>query len=260
MKVARTIISVVTAVMLAVAFVGAGFLVCTVPPVTQGLSNAFARDDISPFSRAQLVKVAEATRDFSFGSHSELALYQAIYEVDMEYQRSVVETGGQVPAAFPALELVQDPDNLGQYQRAFRGASELYCFSSDTVVHLDDCYALASTANPLLAGAALLAVAGLVFTGVQGRRRAVGAVLLGAGIGVLVVFVALGAWAVVDFNGFFAQFHQLFFSQGNWTFPYDSLLICSLSEPFWAGMGAVWLLVALVMACASIAVGRKLRK
>ena len=51
------------------------------------------------------------------------------------------------------------------------------------------------------------------------------------GIIVLVAFVALGVWAIVDFNGFFTAFHQAFFAQqGNWAFPYDSLLICALRQ------------------------------
>ena len=54
MKLVQTIINVVTALMLAVVFVTAGVVACTVPPVTQGLSTVFARDDLSPFDRNQL--------------------------------------------------------------------------------------------------------------------------------------------------------------------------------------------------------------
>ena len=73
--------------------------------------------------------------------------------------------------------------------------------------------------------------------------------------------MAVGAWAAIDFTGFFAAFHQLFFAQqGNWTFPYDSLLICSLPQPFWMGMGIVFLLVAVLVCVASILVGQRLRK
>ena len=77
--------------------------------------------------------------------------------------------------------------------------------------------------------------------------------------GLLVAFIALGAWAVIDFNGLFATFHSVFFSQGNWTFPYDSLLICALPTAFWMGMGVVWLATSAVISILSILIGKRLR-
>ena len=68
----------------------------------------------------------------------------------------------------------------------------------------------------------------------------------------------MAIFALIDFNAFFRMFHQLFFSQGNWELPYDSLLICVLPEAFWASMGVVWFVVALVLSVVSALVGRKL--
>lgn len=268
MGILRRIIAVVTAVALAASFVGAGFLVCTTPPVTGTLANLFSDDVTSPFSRAQLVQVAEATRDYSFGSHDQAALYRAIYRVDAQYQRQIEDAGGTMPVDFPQLYVVAEgaEDDLAanvnatQYAAVFRGASELYCFSPDTISHLDDCHNLVAIAYPLLAVLAAVALAGLVFTGVTSRKRAVGGVLLAAGIVVLAAFAGLGAWAAIDFAGFFTTFHGVFFSQGNWTFPYDSLLICALPTPFWAGMGIVWLAVSVLASAIGIIIGRKLLK
>ena len=69
-------------------------------------------------------------------------------------------------------------------------------------------------------------------------RRALGGVAQAAGIAVVAVFALLAAWVVVDFNGFFAAFHSLFF--GNWRGPvlHDSLLITMYPPEFWIGMGA----------------------
>lgn len=260
MAAVRNIIAAVTAVALAIAFVGLGFAACVLPPVTHSLSSAFARDDISPFDRNQLVRVADATRDFSFGAHDEQALYRAIYEVDSEFAETLKGTGGTVPADFPALGAVRTAATLDDYRRAFAGASELYCYSPDTISHLDDCHKIAAAAYPSLIAIAIVAVAGAVFTGVTGRSRKLGATLIAAGAIVIVAFLALGIWAAVDFNGFFTMFHQLLFSQGNWTFPYDSLLICSLPTEFWMGMGAVWLLTTVLACVISLLVGRKLAK
>ncbi len=260
MKVLRGIIAAVTAIALAVVFVAVGLAACMAPPVTQSLSNMFAKDGLSPYDRSQLVQVADATRDFSFGTHDERALYRTIYQVCKEYEQKIADAGGVVPSDFPKLDRVTDMTSLPQLKSAFAGASELYCYSENTVSHLDDCYKLIARAFPWLIVALGVAIVGLVFTGVVGRKHALGSVLFSAGILVVVAFVALGVWAAVDFNGFFRMFHQLFFSQGNWEFPYDSLLICALPTEFWMGMGAVWLVVAIVMSVLSIVIGRKLRK
>ena len=260
MEAFRKIIAGVTAVAVAITFVGVGFLACIAPPVTHLLSNTFAQDNVSPFNRAQLVKIADATRDYSFGSHDELTLYQQIYEVDAEYRDSIIRSGGKVPSDFPSIGEGLTPTSVTELKSAFSGASEMYCYTPDTVSHLDDCHAIATSAYPALIAIAIIAVAGLVFAGATDGRRRLGSVLFGAGITVIVAFVALGIWAIVDFQGLFTTFHQIFFAQqGNWTFPYDSLLICALPEPFWAGMGAVWLIVAVLLSVVSIVIGRKFK-
>ena len=260
MIIARRIISVIAAIALAVAFVGAGFAACTAPPVTTALANMFSDDATSPFSRSQLVQIADATRDYSFGSHGKSGLYRAIYEVDAQYAQQVESGGGKLPSDFPRLDAVADQSDVAQLEAAFATASEMYCFSPDTVSHLDDCHNIAAIAYPLVIAMAAVGLIGLVFTGVTGRKRLVGNVLLAAGIAVLLAFVGFGVWAAIDFAGLFSTFHQLLFSQGNWTFPYDSLLICALPTAFWMGMGVVWLAVSALVSILSIVIGKKARR
>ena len=90
--------------------------------------------------------------------------------------------------------------------------------------------------------------------------RAFGRPLIWAGVAVVAVFAVLGSWAAIDFNGLFAAFHGLFFADGTWTFPSDSLLICMYPEAFWQGMGVVWLAVTLVLSAAAIISGAFLVK
>ena len=80
---------------------------------------------------------------------------------------------------------------------------------------------------------ALVAVAACAHMAVRVGRRALGGVAQAAGIAVVAVFALLAAWVVVDFNGFFAAFHSLFFANGTWTFSYDSLLITMYPPEFW---------------------------
>lgn len=260
MRVFQRLIGVITTIALATTFVALGALACLTPPVTHVLSNAYASDDLSPFDRSQLVKVADATRDFSFGSHNELALYQVIYQIDKEYQQSLSAKGGNVGFNFPKIGQVTDTNSITQMREAFDGASEMYCFSPDTISHLNDCHNIANVAFPALAIVALVAIVGLALTALIGKRRWLGGVLVATGLVVIIVFGALGVWAVADFSSLFAAFHQLFFNQGNWTFPYDSLLICALPTEFWMGMVAIWLAVAGVVSILSVVIGIKLRK
>ena len=50
------------------------------------------------------------------------------------------------------------------------------------------------------------------------------------------------------------------FSQGNWMFYVDSLLICSLPTEFWMGMGVCWLVTSIAASTTSVLAGWRLRK
>ena len=135
---------------------------------------------------------------------------------------------------------------------------EEYRLDSAAISHLDDCYALMQAVRIPLIVVAALAVAALAHVGVRCGRRHVGRALLCAGALTLALFLAAGAAALIDFNAFFSFFHGLFFPQGNWTFWYRSLLICSLPEGFWMGMGIIWLATTALISILSCGVGAAL--
>lgn len=82
---------------------------------------------------------------------------------------------------------------------------------------------------------------------------------LRAGAILAVVFVALAALAaVLDFERFFTAFHGLFFRSGTWTFAFDSLLIQTFPEPFWATCGAAWAVLTVLGAGALLGLARLL--
>ncbi len=67
---------------------------------------------------------------------------------------------------------------------------------------------------------------------------------------------ALGVFAVVGFLGLvipfdslFRVFHLIFFPQGNWTFPLDSVLIQFYPQEFFAWYALCWFAYALFTAC-----------
>ena len=245
---------------LAVTFVAAGFMACLAPPATSLMARMFVDDATSPFNRDQLVSVAEATRDYSFGSHDLGALYQTIYDVDRAYADSLTAQGATLPAGFPALVALSRSGDVAQLKASFAGASEMYAYSPDTISHLDDCYHLATRAKVVLAVVAVLALAGCIFVGVKGGKRRLGTLFMASGIALVVAFAALGVWAFVDFNALFTTFHSLFFKAGSWTFPYDSLLICALPTAFWIGMAVIWLVVSMLVSIIFVVIGVKVRK
>lgn len=259
MKFFRVIVAIITTLALSVSFVVAGLAVCAFTPLTHALASGCSDDATSPFNRTQLVKVADATREYSFGNHSDLELYKAIYDVNFEYRQSIYANGGQTPSGFPNLDSVTDLSNPQQLKGAFNGASEVYCYTDNVMSHLDDCYNLTAFIFPIAIIVVAVAIVGLVFTGVTGRKKWLAGVLTASCIIILVSYIGLLIWGFVDFNSFFSMFHQLFFSKGNWEFPADSLLICALPTKFWVIMGIVAVVVSVLLASFAAIIAGKLR-
>lgn len=64
------------------------------------------------------------------------------------------------------------------------------------------------------------------------RERLANALMRGA-IATLVIIVAIVVLAAVGWEFFFVAFHQLFFTDGTWYFPYSDALIRLFPEQFW---------------------------
>lgn len=126
--------------------------------------------------------------------------------------------------------------------------------------HLQDVH---NVIKPLLVPLVLLYVATfvwIVLLSKQGKQNITYPALVTGGVLVLLVFVLLGLWGCIDFYGLFAWMHSLFFVEGTWTFPADSLLIRMYPLPFWIGMGILWLGVSVVLAVLCVLLGLRERK
>lgn len=255
-KIVNTLAVAVATLALAVTFIAAGFAACAVPnATTELLSRAFSVDTSSPFTKDELVSVAVATKDYTVGTHNEAAAYAAVLDIN----RSAAADGRAGRGAPDVASLGANP-SVEQIETAFEKADESYVLTPDAMSHLDDVFGVVSAACIWLIVIAILVVAACAHVAIRVSRLALGGVLLAAGVGVLTAFALLAAWVAVDFNGFFAMFHSLFFAAGSWTFSYDSLLITMYPSEFWIGMGAVWLIVTVALSILSIIVGSKLRK
>lgn len=260
MIVVERLVRAVAVIALAFAYISSGFLVCVAPATVHAVSNATSDDVTSPLDRTELTIVADATRDYAFGSHDLSSLYAAIVQVDNEYRDATLATGGKLPSNFPRVQSLGDNPTIGEYAAAFSGASEQFSYDPQVIKHLDDCYSIAIGAYIAVALGLIVAIGATIFSGIRSGKRILGSLFLVAGICVIVLLVLTGLWALIDFNGFFANFHLLFFSQGNWRFAANSLLICALPTAFWMSLGGIWLATTLVVSILSIGVGLILSK
>ena len=240
-RVVNALATFVAAVTLTVTLIAAGFAVdAAVPLTTDLLAEAFSgsTNPDTPFSHDELVLAAGVTRDYTVADNDLDALYEMLHEIN--------ESAGTPYADATDEELA--------------AADEAYTLDAEAISHLDDVYQVVTIARNVLIVVAVLAVAACAHVGIRKGRRSLGRVMTFSGVVVLALFVALGIWVAVDFNGFFAVFHSLFFSEGSWYFASDSLLITMYPTNFWIGMGAVWLVVSCVLAVLALVIGHKLRK
>ncbi|MEG0790866.1 MAG: DUF1461 domain-containing protein [Gordonibacter sp.] len=238
-SIASSITTIVAAIALAITFVAAGFAACCLPQTTQALAGAFSGMDNpgTAFTHDQLVRAAVATRDFTVDSHDQAALADVLKAINQE-------------ADTP----------LANKEKRMSGLEENYTLDESSISHLDDVYLVVEQARPWLVGTCVLAVALTLALLLSGKRCNAGEALLMGGTTVLIVFLMLGIVAAVNFDGFFAVFHSLFFADGTWTFSYESLLITMYPTAFWMGMGAVWLAVTGLLSILAIVVGSILRR
>lgn len=259
-RIVTSVVAVISAAALAVSLIAAGFAACAVPDVsTKALASVYSTDDASPFTKDELVAAAVQTKRYTIDDNDKAAVYATIAAINA--QEALAGTAApkiDATANYVAGEL--SGEQVAALEAAFDAASERYVLTPDAVSHLDDVFGVVQAAKWWLLAAVVAACVGCTATAFRGGKRLLGRVLAGAGVSVLAVFALLAAWVAIDFDGFFAQFHSLFFAAGTWTFSWDSLLICMYPPEFWVGMGAIWLVVTVACCVVCITIGRLLRK
>lgn len=262
-RIVTSIVAVISAAALAVCLIAAGFAACAVPDVsTKALASVYSTDGASPFTKDELVAAAVQTKHYTIDDNDKAAVYATIAAINA--QEALADTAGKgapkidATANYAAGEL--SGEQVAALETAFDAASERYVLTPDAVNHLDDVFGVVQAAKWWLLAAVVAACVGCTATAFRGGKRLLGRVLAGVGVSVLAVFALLAAWVAIDFDGFFAQFHSLFFAAGTWTFSWDSLLICMYPPEFWVGMGAIWLVVTVACCVVCITIGRLLRK
>ncbi|MDR1713642.1 MAG: DUF1461 domain-containing protein [Coriobacteriales bacterium] len=133
-------------------------------------------------------------------------------------------------------------------------------WTADVVSHMLDVRAVFQGALLLVGLVTLTLAVGLpLYARYQGVAR-LGRLLRIAGIIPLVLTVVLSVVGAIGFEALFTAMHKLFFTEGSWTFAYDSLLICTYPTTFWIGCAIIWAAALLLMSTTSILLGHYLSK
>lgn len=260
----ENVLSAVCAVALALTFFACGLVTCCLPITTQVLAGATCNTDKSPYAQDELISLAEATRDFTVDDYGradvgEEGARDALAREVLEAARVAADPASPTADRWSAparATLASLGDNAGaEGMQTLAEVSQSYALDEAALSHLTDVNEVIARFTPSLLGIAVLAAFCLMATLRLFGARPVGRALLGAGAGVLAAFLLLGAWALAGFDGFFAAFHSLFFADGTWTFPSDSLLICMYPTAFWMGMGGVWLATSCALSILSGGLG-----
>ncbi len=264
MGIVRTVLvwllSLATSVAVAYTLFGLGFVACTTPQATAAIGGTFSGWENSVFPEKDMAAIAEAARAYSIDGASGEGLFAAI-------QSALSETNPSLASAFESWRegagaaFADSGDGTGgtaasALSNAAGAVSERYALSESALSHLRDCTPIFTTGRISVGVVGGFAVAGLIALAIVASRKRAGKTLMaGAGL-VFALLFALGAWAVVDFNGLFTWMHQMLFAQGNWTFSSSSLLIQLFPEAFWAAMAALWVIASLVCAAIALVLGK----
>lgn len=247
-------LSVVTSVALAYSLFGLGFMICTTPQATSAIGGTFSGWEHATYPEEDMKEIAEAVRSFSIDGTSSEDLYNTIYGALQETQPQIAalfEAGSAQDATIDTSSL--ESTNLAELEEEFS-------LPRNALSHLQDCTPIFTTGRISVGVVGAFGIAGLIALGILAGRKRIGGALIAASSLVIGILLALGIWAVVDFNGLFTWMHTMLFAQGNWTFDADSLLITLFPEAFWATMAGLWIVSSIVLAFITGIVGKLLAR
>ena len=123
-------------------------------------------------------------------------------------------------------------------------------FDAKTGSHLEDVRDLVRAVRAGAGVAAAILAAWAAWCLAKGRVGALARGLTAGAIVAGVLALLTVVFAVADFGSAFSAFHGIFFAEGSWTFPADSLIIQLFPVAFWASAGAalaLWVLIGVAL-------------
>jgi integral membrane protein (TIGR01906 family) len=150
-----------------------------------------------------------------------------------------------------------DIDYLGDL--AFADGTSLY--TANELRHMRDVKVVTQVAFGLAVVGGLIFIADAYYLA---RRKRLGQTLLYGALGTLGLVAAIVIGAVVNWEGFFVGFHQMFFQSGTWYFPTSDTLIRLFPEQFWFDaalmIGALTVITSLIVLVTILALTRRVKR
>lgn len=247
-------IAAVTAALLAFGLFGSGLVVCMMPQTTQLLGDNFSGWNDATYPQETMEELAEAVRSFSIDDTGRQLLEDTVANALNEH--------------FPEIERSIEAGVIGQnaggnLTTSGLGAGNLisiYTLPQSALDHLEDCIPIFVTSRISIVLSLVFAVVGLVLLVIRRRRKLAGWIMFVTPLAVIAIVLILGIWAFVDFDSLFTWLHGIFFANGTWLFPADSLLITLFPEGFWMGMGILWVAVSILACLIVCLIGRFVKR
>jgi integral membrane protein (TIGR01906 family) len=123
--------------------------------------------------------------------------------------------------------------------------------------HLEDVQKVMSTADKIFYVSLVLSFILLIY---GFKRKLLPKMLLYGGISIVSIIGLILLFSVISFNSSFTAFHEIFFPQGNWQFPSDSLLIQTFPLDFFIKIAFIIFIQTLCWGSLFIVVGYHLQK
>lgn len=256
------VFTIITSITLIFGLFGTGFLLCTTPVATSAIGHAFGEWDSKIYPETDMEALAEAVRSFSIegtGRDDLLETVKGVIEkshpelaVSVENGELSITYSGTIKGLNESLQYLAQTTGDGNF-------TERLTFPDNALEHLEDCTPLFQFGRIGVIAALAIALIGLLLLALlRGKRYAARSMII-CSLLVILAIIGLAVWAVTDFNSLFTAFHQVLFSQGNWTFSPDSLLIQLFPESFWLAMAILWGIVSVVASLFVFVLGLILR-
>lgn len=243
-----------TALLLAFGLFGSGLVICMLPQATQLMGDNFAGWDDATYPEQTMSQLAEAVRSFSIDNTGramleatvQSALEQNFPEIDQSIRSG--DTGRNVAG------------NLSAGGLGVGNLISIYTLPGSALDHLQDCIPIFTTSRITIVLSLVFALVGIILLILRRRRKLAGWIMFATPLAVIGIIVVLGVWAFIDFDSLFTQLHGLFFANGTWLFPADSLLITLFPEGFWMGMGITWVAISIIACLLVCLIGRFVKR
>ncbi|WP_251198097.1 DUF1461 domain-containing protein [Anaerotardibacter muris] len=252
------VIAALTALLLAFGLFGSGLVACMLPQTTQLLGDNFSGWNDATYPQETMEELAEAVRSFSIEDTGRQALEDAVAGALAEHYPEIsasLNRGGELDGANQNVG-----GNLFAGGLGIGNVISVYTLPASAVDHLQDCIPIFVTSRIAIILSLVFALLGVVLLIIRRRRKLAGWVLFVTPLVVIATIAALGIWAFVDFDSLFTALHGLFFANGTWIFPADSLLITLFPEAFWMGMGVVWVFISILACLVVCLIGRFVKR